>query len=63
MTTLTFKELEQAGWHAKAANYDQWVAPITTQATEAMLDAAQVGHSGPRQYECGLALSPARLPF
>ncbi|MEZ4863680.1 MAG: methyltransferase domain-containing protein [Caldilineaceae bacterium] len=40
--TKTFKELEQAGWHAKAANYDQWVAPITTQATERMLDAVQV---------------------
>lgn len=39
---VTFKEMEQAGWHAKASDYDALAGQVTTQATEARLDATSV---------------------
>jgi len=39
---VTFKEMEQSGWHAKAASYDALVGQITIQAMDSLLDAAGV---------------------
>lgn len=38
MTQETFKELERAGWGAKAGAYDDWFATITDQAINPILD-------------------------
>ena len=38
----TFKEMEQAGWHAKASDYDALAGQVTTQVTDVLLDATQV---------------------
>lgn len=34
----TFKQLEHAGWNARAEAYDEWFATITNQATDPLLD-------------------------
>lgn len=39
----TFKEMEHAGWTAKAPHYDGLIGRITRQCTEPLLDAARVG--------------------
>jgi len=39
---VTFKEMEQSGWHSKASTYDALVGQITMQAMDALLDAAGV---------------------
>lgn len=41
-STESFKDMEQAGWHAKAAAYDDLVGPMTRDAMEPLLDAANV---------------------
>jgi ubiquinone/menaquinone biosynthesis C-methylase UbiE len=40
--SISFKEMEQSGWHAKASEYDALVGQITNQAMGALLDAAGV---------------------
>ena len=39
MSHATFKELEHDGWTAKAHAYDDWLAPVTRQAIDPILDA------------------------
>ena len=39
MSQPTFKELEHDGWTARAHAYDDWLAPITRQAIDPILDA------------------------
>ncbi|MEJ2653517.1 MAG: methyltransferase domain-containing protein [Gammaproteobacteria bacterium] len=41
-STQSFKDMEQSGWHAKAASYDDLFGPITRDAMEPLLDAADV---------------------
>lgn len=41
-STQSFKEMEQSGWHAKAASYDDLLGPVTREAMEPLLDAAGV---------------------
>ena len=39
MSRLTFKDLEHDGWTARAHAYDDWLAPVTRQAIDPILDA------------------------
>ena len=43
--TVTFKEMEQSGWHAKASDYDALAGQVTTQAIDVLLDAVRVTKS------------------
>ena len=39
MSRLTFKDLEHEGWTARAHAYDDWLAPVTRQAIDPILNA------------------------
>ena len=39
MSQATFKDLEHDGWTARAHAYDDWLAPVTRQAIDPILDA------------------------
>ena len=39
MSQPTFKDLELDGWTARARSYDDWLAPVTRQAIDPILDA------------------------
>lgn len=41
-STQSFKDMEQSGWHAKAASYDDLVGPVTRDAMAPLLDAVGV---------------------
>jgi ubiquinone/menaquinone biosynthesis C-methylase UbiE len=40
--SVSFKQMEQSGWHAKATNYDKFAGNVTRQAMETLLDATKV---------------------
>src|SRR5215218_1922725 len=44
----TFKDLELDGWTARAHSYDDWLAPVTRQAIDPILDALGAPFHGRR---------------
>ena len=46
MSQPTFKELEHDGWTARAHAYDDWLAPVTRQAIDPVLEALGGGFDG-----------------